>query len=325
MIVDRLKNLHPGVLSAPAPRRAASRISAGRLRRSSRLERWRATRLDRLTERIEQRRERLELRWARLTPTDPRDGVTIRFRRRWHLLAERVEPLHELLLIRWYRFLFRVSVRWERLPVPTSLGRALAAMGISVALAVIVVAALPLAWDGRSPSGAALTDRPQAPLFSIGPARERAISVPRESSSETFTSEQAGYVFSHPSDWDVSTPGATTVLSDPEGQVVIAFDRGPPGPLKQASDRVLERFTATYSGVEFIATEVDRTPQGFGSISVGGTARDAGGAPIRFLVITIHGPTENLAISLHFPAGTDPRDLDPVPQIIGSFRIAPAA
>jgi len=70
---------------------------------------------------------------------------------------------------------------------------------------------------------------------------------------------------------------------------------------------------------------VKRTSQGYRSIAVGGIARDAAGAQIRFLVITIRGPNENRAIVVRFPAEADPLDLDALLGVVDSFRIAPAA
>jgi hypothetical protein len=67
---------------------------------------------------MQRRRDRLATRWDRLNLEDRYEGPAIRFRRRWYLLVNRVERLDALLFIRWYRFLFGVVHRWERLAVP---------------------------------------------------------------------------------------------------------------------------------------------------------------------------------------------------------------
>ena len=76
-----------------------------------------------------------------------------------------------------------------------------------------------------------------------------------------------------------------------------------------------------FGSPQTIATEVNRTSQGYPSIAVGGMAKDDTGAQIRFLAITIKGPDENRAIMVLFPADTDPDDLDALLGIVDSFRI----
>jgi hypothetical protein len=307
---------------------------------------------------MQRRREQLTLRWDRLNREDRREGLSIRFRRRWYLLLNRIERLDALFLIRWYRFLFGVLDRWEQLAVSflalghvlgrpiaaprerlserraarsghgsASHGGALVAGVLSVALAVTLIALLPLERDVPRDTNASVTD-PPAPAPSITPAREGGEFPPGDLSFDrgTYTNELGGYEFSYPDEWDVSTLGIETVLSDPDGQVVISFDGAPSGSLRQASDQVLERFTDSYVFSEPIATELDRTPQGFRSMVVGGTAEDGSGAGIRFLVITIQGPQANQAILVRFPADTEPGDLlDAVLGVVGSFRITQGA
>jgi hypothetical protein len=296
-------------------------MSSRRLRRLSKFERWHARRLDQLAGRVDRRRDRLAVRWEKLTRQRRREGLAIRLRHRWYLLTERVEPLVELLLIRWYRFwyrlAFRVAARWDRI---------LMAGGLSVALAVAVIALLPLGAAVPDRTEASQTDRPSASEPSTEPSSEPETPSPvRPSGLSIYTNALAGYVFSYPNDWDVSTSGAATILSDPDGQIEISFDDAPAGPLQEASDRVVEHVTSTYGSFETVATEVNETSQHYPSIAVGGVATDATGAQIRFLAITIQGPEENRAILVRFPADTDPRDLDALLGVVDSFRIAPAA
>ncbi len=201
----------------------------------------------------------------------------------------------------------------------------MSAVGLSAALAVTVIGLLPLgaaapdftdSSDTRSPSPVPSPAR----LFRTGHAAVRGSSLGSLASTRTAS---AGYLFSYPNDWDVSTSGTVAVLSDPEGQIEISFDGAPPGPLQEASDRVVEELGNPFGSPQTIATDVDRTSQGYLSMAVGGLAKDETGAQIRFLAITIKGPDENRAIMVLFPAEPDPLDLDALLGVVDSFRIAP--
>jgi len=280
----------------------------------TRVERWHARRLDHLAERVERRRGRLAVRWEKITRQRRREGLALRVRHRWYLLTERIEPLVELLLIRWYRFVFRVASHWVR---------TVAAGALSVALAVAVIALLPLGAAAPGPTDAQRTDQPLAQFPSTAPSSPSdALPSPVPTSHlSTYSNSLAGYLFSYPSDWDVSISGTATILSDPEGQVEISFDGAPAGSLQQVSDHVLGQLTNPFGSPQPIATEVNRTSQGYPSIAVGGVATDSTGAQIRFLAITIRGPDENRSILVRFPSDTGPEDLDALLGIVDSFRI----
>jgi hypothetical protein len=252
--------------------------------------------------------------------------LTFRLRRRWFLLVDRVELGIELLQVRWYRRISHVPELLARRGHGSASRRgALVAAGISVALAVTAIAVLPLdTLDSDAPArpDASPTDPspdPQpSPMPSGGP--DMFPSVAPSLDLSTYTNEQAGYLFSYPGDWRVSASPTATVLSDPKGQVVVSFDGAPSGSLQEASDGVLEQLTNAYVSPKVIATDYGSTPQEYPSIVVGGTATDASGTSIRFLVVTIEGPEENRALSIRFPADTDPADLGAVLAVIGSFR-----
>ena len=305
-----------------------SRTSSRRERRSARFERWRERRIYRLTDRLEQRRDRLADRRAHLIKNGHRGGLWTRFRGQLLSGAERLELLDEHLLIRWNRFLLHLSARWERLPGPASRGGAVAAAGVSLALAFAMVLMLPLGNAARIDSGSTPIVLPGTGA-EIAPTKE-ASAPPTSAATDPSTAVGAweehanpdlGYRFSYPSDWDIDeSSGATTVLSDTTDQVVIEFLRAPPGRLTTASDQLVERVTAPFSGFATLATETARTEQGYPSISVGGTARDAVGTSIQFVITTIRGPEGNHAIVVRFPE-SHPGDLDAVVQVIGSFRL----
>jgi hypothetical protein len=263
---------------------------------------------------MERRRERLAARWDKIARQRRREGLAFRVRHRWYLLTERVEPLIELLMIRWYRSVFHVAARWER---------AVLAVGLSAALAVTVTALLPLGAAAPDFTDGSHTRSP-SPVPSTGVSSEPGtVPSPVPSGPSLYTNGVSGYVFSYPNDWVVSTSGTVAVLSDPEDQIEISFHGAPPGALQDASDSVLEGLSNSYGSPETIATKVNRTSQGYPSIAVGGIARDETGAQIRFLAITIRGPNENHAIVVLFPAETDPLDLDALLGVVDSFRIAP--
>lgn len=256
-----------------------------------------------------------------------RGGLWTRLRSWLLSVAERLELLEELLLIRWNRFLLHLSARWERLPGPASRGGAVAAAGVSLTLAFAVVVMLPLGNAARIDSGPTPVVLPGTGA-EIAPTREAsAPSTPAATPPSTavgaweeHANPDLGYRFSYPSDWDIDESSGATVLSDPADQVVIEFLRAPPGRLTTASDQLVERVTAPFTGFTTVATEAARTTQGYPSTSVGGTARDAVGTSIQFVVTTIRGPDGNHAIVVRFPE-SDPGDLDAVVDVIGSFRL----
>jgi hypothetical protein len=263
---------------------------------------------------MERRRERLAVRWAKIARQRKREGLVFRMRHRWYLLTERVEPLIELVLMRWYRFVFHVAARWERTVL---------AVGLSAALAVTVIGLLPLGAAAPDLTDGSHTRSP-SPDPSTASSEPSDTPPPNPSPGlSVYTNSVSGYVFSYPSDWDISTSGTDAVLSDPEGQIEISFYGAPPGPLQESSDRVVEELGNPFGSPQTIATEVNHTSQGYLSMAVGGIASDETGAQIRFLAITIKGPDENRAIMVLFPAEPDPLDLDALLGVVDSFKIAP--
>lgn len=327
-VVERPKDVLPGVAPGSFGTHSTSSISSGH----SRFQRRLAKRLDRLARRMQRRRERLAVRSERFDRgvESHRWGLTFRFRRRWFLLIDRVELVIELLQVRWYRLMSRVADRMARRRLGSASRRgALVAAGVSVALAVIAIAVLPLdSLERGAPvrPDASPTDPSPEPTASPEVSGDPGLFTPVPPSPDfaNYANEAAGYLFSYPTDWEVSRSPTATVLSDPGGRVVITFDSAPPGLLETASDQVVEELTNAYVDSKIIAT--DETSDPYPSIVVGGTATDASGVDIRFLVVTIDGPEyENRAISVRFPADTDPDDLGAVLAVVGSFRFDSAA
>jgi hypothetical protein len=307
--------------TAPARRRTRSRTTSHRERRSARFERRRERRIYRLTDRLEQRRDRLADRREHLMKNGHRGGLWTRLRHRLLAGSERLELLEELLLIRWNRFLLHLSTRWERIPGPASRGGAVVTAGVSLTLAIAMVVMLPLEDPARIDSGPAPIVQPRGTGLDIGATREAPAPSTAAVTWEAYANGDLGYRFSYPSDWTIEVSSRATVLSDTADRVVVTFLRAPSGRLATASDQLLEQITAPFSGSATVATETTRTEQGYPSRSVGGTARDAVGTSIRFVVITIGGPDGNHAIVVRFPIETEEADLNTVLQIIGSFRL----
>lgn len=362
-IVERPKNLLPGIAPEPVGPRPVRSVPAGRRASHQRFERWLTSRVDRLDGRMKRRRERLTVRWDRLNLEDSYEGPSVRIRRRWYLVVNRLERLDALLLIRWYRILFGALHRWKRLaPSFVALGHlfgrplggqrvrlavprerlavprvkrighgahpgVLMAGGLSVAIAVTLLTLLLLDRDVPIPAAEnpPITDRSLAPEPSIAPAGEDGTVPPGSPATAPGTYSNARYLFSYPPAWDVSRSGTATILSDPDGQVRIAFDTAPPGWLGQASSQVLEQFTDSYVEYQEVVNEVEVTPQGYRSMAVGGTATDASRATFRFIIITIEGPDANHAVVVRFPADIAQTDQDAMLEVVDSFRILPAA
>jgi hypothetical protein len=101
----------------------------------------------------------------------------------------------------------------------------------------------------------------------------------------------------------------------------MVFGVAPPGPLEEASGRVVDSLTDTYRNAELVTGGIERTPGGIRFLTVGGKAAHAPGAPVRFLAITIQGPAANQAITVRFSAHSDPLEVLPtIRQIIASYK-----
>ncbi len=200
---------------------------------------------------------------------------------------------------------------------------------LCVLLAISAIALIRPGLDSPAPRGT-VTDTPGTDGTSVAsnedPAR-RGLSATNDQLPEydVHVNEGGGYLFSYPGAWEIESAGDNARLVSPDGDVVMTFRIAPPGSLEEASDRVLGNATRSYSGVELVAGEVERTPQGLRSLVVGGDALNATGTSVRFLVITIQGPEENRAITVRFSPSADPLETLPaIQEIVSSFRISQA-
>jgi hypothetical protein len=239
-------------------------------------------------------------------------------------LAEELADLSERFLVRWYRLTDRIAA-WRERPAGGKLRRGVAsrtAIFVTVLCALLAVPVIALIRAGMD-----------TPVLSPGTPASPAASPEPRAGQETsgaedqlpgfgvHVNEQAGYLFSYPDTWTVSQSGDTTRLLNPKGDIVMMFGMAPSRALKAASDRVVAEVASSYSDVELVTGDVERTPQGQPSLVVGGRATDAAGDAVRFLVITIRGTDETRAITVRFAAGSDPLDSLPViREVVASFR-----
>lgn len=295
--------------------------------------------------------DRLTAGWARLA-----DG----FFDRWYRLSDRVaagwERLADGFLDRWYGFSDGVTARWARLADGfldrwyrfsdrIAAGRArltdrlsrrrgmrsrtwvFVGVTLCALLALLVFALIRAGRDSPVPSNAASADIPRGRAVGSEEPARRGLSASNDRlpGFDVHVNERAGYLFSYPDAWDISSFGATARLVSPDGDVVMTFGTAPLGSLEEASDQEVAKATSSYEDVELVADKVSRTLQGLRSLVVGGTAIDATGASVHFLVITIQGPDENRAITVRFSADADPLEALPViQQIVASFRTSAA-
>ena len=214
-----------------------------------------------------------------------------------------------------------LSARWERIPGPASRGGAVVAAGVSLTLAIAMVVMLPLEYTARIDSGPAPIVLAPGTGLDVGATREAPPSVDGGASPGRDTRTVTSGTDSLP-----ERLGPRGVF---RGHGALRHGRScggdvPASPVGSPRDGVRSAprtITAPFSGSATVAPETASTAQGYPSTSVGGTARDAVGTAIRFLITTIGGPDGNHAIVVRFPVEAAPEDLDAVVRVIGSFRL----
>jgi hypothetical protein len=305
---------------------------------------WLAHPLDRLAEFS----EGVRVRWHRFTDGIPiprgRGRFVERFRVRWYRFTDGIPiprgrgRLVERFRVRWYRFtdgIFTDGIPLGRTRLADrSNGRSghgvlsgtqtLMAASLSVMLVAAVVTLIRAAGGTQPASTEAASTGPTeaAPPGIDAPAGQEVLDAGnRRPGLKAHVNGQAGYRFSFPDSWELSRSEETARLVSPDGGVVMVFGVAPHGPLEEASDRVVESLTSTYGNAELVTGGIERTPGGFRFLMVGGKAPHATRAPIRFLAITIQGPDENQAITVHFSADSDPLEALPaIRRIIASYE-----
>jgi hypothetical protein len=206
-----------------------------------------------------------------------------------------------------------------------------------VAVASVVIAALVVAvrgspagiedeTRGSTPSPAGVSDAP-GPHLSDGdgaqvPPDATVVALP---GTRVYANRSGGYLLSYPSSWKLTERGPEADLASPTDGVVLSFGSAPDGSLESASDWLVSHVTRWYGKVQIVTTSRQATDQGLKTLAVGGTARDANGAPTRFLAIAIDGRGRNNTIAVRFSDGRVVDQLSTIRAIISSYRVARVA
>jgi hypothetical protein len=285
------------------------------------------------------------VRWYRFTDgiRVPRrgPGSTDPFRVRWYRFTDGIRVPRERpgsaepYRVRWYRFSDGIRVSREQArSAHRSDGRighgvlsgtqTLLTAFLSVMLAVAAISVIRAAGGTQRPSTKAASTRPTeaAPPAIAAPAGHEVSEFgDGRSGLEVYVNAQAGYRFSYPDSWQLSRSEKTVRLVSSDGGVVMVFGVAPPGPLEEASVRVVKGLTDTYRNAKLVTDGIERTSGGIRFLMVGGKAIHATGAPVGFLAITIQGTDGNQAITVRFAAHSDPLDALPaIRRIIGSYK-----
>ena len=137
---------------------------------------------------------------------------------------------------------------------------------------------------------------------------------------ERFRNIAGDYRFSLPAGWIAEERSTATEVRSPDDAVRVLIEMAPEGDIVAVAPEVFETLTAAWTGVHVEAppTRRDGATQ---RVSVGGTATDASGEPVRFLAIALDAGVRNLAISVSVPQDWDPAGgLPEIHQIVGSLK-----
>ena len=138
---------------------------------------------------------------------------------------------------------------------------------------------------------------------------------------QRYVNAEGGYGFRVPSRWHVQTSESTTQVTSPNGNVAISVLVAPQGDLDVVSEASIANIAAAWTDT---TTEVSqpRTVGDLPALSVGGSAVDESGTPIRFLSIVIDSGTRNHAIWVSVPESWDAATFLPsIEQILTSFKL----
>lgn len=298
----------------------------------SRPGRWLIGGLDHLAEGLAGLSDRFLTHWYRLGEriAARREGFADRFLIRWYRLGDRIaarrERLAQRLLTPWYRLTDRIAAglerlidSWSRRGVASRTAFLVTVLGAIVAVPLILL----IRAEREAPAPSPGTHATPTASPEVRAGRETTAVEDQLPGFGVHVDEQAGYLFSYPDAWRLSDSGDTARLLSPTGDVVMTFGLAPARRLERAADQVVAKVARSYSDVELVTGEVERTTQGQPSLVVGGRATDASGADVRFLVIAIRGADQTRSITVRFAAGSDPLGALPViREIVASFRTA---
>jgi hypothetical protein len=160
---------------------------------------------------------------------------------------------------------------------------------IAVGLVLIVLAAAAIAWLEA-------TDEPPSIPSSAEPALGHEVG--------RYVNVGGGYGFLAPSGWSVLSASSTAQVMSPGGTVTISIQIAPEGAVGAASEAFVGDLTAAWTDPHIEPRRPGRVGD-LPGLSVGGTAIDETGDPIRFLSIVVDSGARNHAISVSAPRAWD--------------------
>lgn len=140
-----------------------------------------------------------------------------------------------------------------------------------------------------------------------------------------LVNDEGGYSFRAPAGWSVQTEGSSSLVTNPNGNATISVLVAPEGDIAAASEASIGSIAADWTDTQ-AETPQARTLGDLPAISVGGTAIDGSGEPIRFLLIVIDSGVRNHAIWVSVPENADAATFLPsIEEILESFKPREAA
>ena len=174
-----------------------------------------------------------------------------------------------------------------------------------VAVGLICVVAAPVAIMLYADATSSSTSEQAAPEV---PATERHINA------------EGGYAFRVPTGWSVQSAASATEVTSPTGTATISIQVASEGELDAASVAFVGNLVATWTDAQTEEPQ-PRTVGELPAVSVGGTAVDESGRPLRFLSILVDTGTRNHAISVSVPESSDAVSFMPaIEEILSSFK-----
>jgi hypothetical protein len=188
-----------------------------------------------------------------------------------------------------------------------------------VSLAVAPAAIVMYAEGSSEPAQTAVADA--ADTAGVGDTA----GVADSAGSGRYVNAEGGYAFRAPAGWQVQVSDSSTQVTSPIGNAVISILVAPEVGIDAVSDVSSGSIAAGWTEIRSEAPR-SRTVGDLPALSVGGTAVDESGKPIRFLSIVIDSGTRNHAIWVSVPESFDATSILPsIDRIMTSFRPLDAA
>ena len=140
--------------------------------------------------------------------------------------------------------------------------------------------------------------------------------------TDRYVNAPGGYAFRIPEGWNVGASGPTTEVTSPTGAVTVSIQTAPDGDIVAASQDVAEGLTMGWTGTEFELPRARSVGDQLPASSIGGTAVDSNGDPLRFLSIVVDSGASNHAITVRVPDGQGLAETSPpaIEELLSSFK-----